>query len=276
MLQGKDVSWLNCTPASVAMAVEKATLGRLRPSACEVRDYTGDTVGGTTLPQCVAYATAHGINVDTRVGGNVAPRAWLATQVQAGRGVVIQGNTGPLRGTRFRSTGTGVNHAVYWNECRGGTVGHPAECLIYDPAADGRTAGWGKADQGPSWWPYDVVLAFCAALHPWGESDPRTLRSLGITGAYAAVFPDTEPHVHTKYGATRTSPFPDRVRIDVAYVWLHSTPAYGTANRAGKVYRNDLFISYQRVMKGSQLWLGDHNGNRWVRGDKVRNIGGSQ
>jgi hypothetical protein len=100
---------------------------------------------------------------------------------------------------------------------------------------------------------------------------------MGIQGIYVGVFPDTEPHVHLRYGAGRTAPFPDRVRVDRAELWSHSTPAYGVGNRIHpRLERNDLFVAYQRVTKSGILWIGSHDGTRWVPGSKVRNIGGSQ
>jgi len=279
VIDGHALGWSNCTPTATAMAVEKAWLSAIRPSGCEVRESITprDVSGGTTLTQCKPFADAHGAPMSVYVGSKVVSPFYLAVQLQAGRGVVLQGNTGPLIATRFRSTGSGVNHAVYVNEVRGGKVGEPSEALVYDPAADGHRAGWGTAAQGPQWWPWNVAVAFARALHPYGESDPRTLKGMGITGVYSGVMPDTEPHAHLKYGAAKTSPFPDRVRVNVASAWTHSTPDVRVASRISpKLQRDDLFVAYQRVTKAGLLWLGSHDGNRWIRGDRVRNIGGTQ
>lgn len=279
VIAGRQLGWLNCTPTATAMGIEKSKLGANRPSGCNVRAAISpaDLVGGTTLPQCAGAAAKFGVTVDVHVGANVASPKWLATQLQAGRGVVLQGNTGVLAGSGHRSTGTGVNHAVWVNEVRGGTLGYPNEALVYDPAADGRSASWGKAAQGPQWWPWNLVVAFGRALHPYGESDPRTLRNMDILGLYAGVFPDTEPHVHLHYGATRTTPFPDRVRVDQAALWAHTTPNYGTTNRVTpRLERDDLFVAYQHVKRAGELWLGNHDGGRWVPASKVRNVGGQQ
>lgn len=276
VIQGHALGWLNCTPCSVAMAIEKATLSAKRPTACDIRGGIEpiDVAGGTTLPQCARVAERMGVSVDVYVGANVVPPFWAAVQLQGGRGIVLQGNTSALLGSPFRSTGTGVNHAVYVNQARGGALGEPAEALVFDPAADGRVAGWGKAAQGPQWWPWARVKAFAAALRPWGDGDPRVL---GPGKWYCAVFPDTEPHAHFKYGAVRTSPFPDIVRVNVATLWSHSTPAYGVGNRIKpRLVKDARFDAYQRVSKSGTLWLGSHDGTRWVPASKVRNIGGSQ
>lgn len=274
VIAGASFGWLNCTPAAFAMGIEKSTLGAQRPTACDIRKETLDRDGGTTLRQCEPSAEKRGVRVDVYVGPAVVPPYWTAVQLQAGRGAVIQGNTRALNGTRFRSTGTSVNHAVWVNEVRGGSLGEPAEALVYDPAADGRRAGWGKAAQGPQWWPWATVKNFAADLKPWGDNDPRRL---GPGKFYAALFPDTEPHVHLRFGATRTTPFPDRARVDVAALWAHTVPAYGTSTRVSpRLERGDLFVAYQRVSRAGAVWLGDHDGTRWVPAGKVRNIGGTQ
>jgi len=277
VLQGHQLGWENCTPTSVAMAVERSTLSALRPSGCEVRDFTGDYIGGTTLPQCVKYAAAHNIHVDTYVGPNVVSPFYVGTQIRAGRSGVLQGNTEALLSTSHRSTGGRVNHAVYVAAVRGGSGGEPDAALVYDPAADGRVAGWGKAAQGPQWWPWLTVKKFAASLRPSSTDGGLTGTVLGPGKCYVALFPDTEPHAHFRYGGSRTTPFPDRTRVDVTALWSHRTPAYGTTNRISpRLERDGLFVAYQRVVKSGVLWLGSHDGTRWVPASKMRNVGGSQ
>lgn len=279
VIKGISLGWLNCTPTATAMGIERSTLGSNRPSGCNVRAAISpqDLSGGTTMPQNAEAARDFGVKVDVFVGANVVPPIWLARQCRAGRGFVLQGYTGPLVATKCRSTGSGVNHAVWVNEVRGGSLDDPSEALVYDPAADGRQAGWGKAAQGPQWWPWNTLIAFARALHPFGENDPRTLRSMGINGVYCGVFPDTEPHVHIRYGANRTSPFPDRTRVDQAELWSHTSPAFGEDNRISpRLQRDDLFVAYQRVVKSGELWLGNHDGNAWVPASKMRNVGGAK
>lgn len=278
IINGRYFGWLNCTPTSVAMGIDKSTLGKKRPSGCSVREATGDTAGGTTLPQCAAVAIAQGVKVSVYTGSNVAAPKFIATQLQAGRGVALQGNTSALLGTTFRSTGTGVNHAVWVNETRGGVLGLPKEALVYDPAADGRVAGWGTADQGPSWWPWSRVLAFAASLRPWGDNDSRLL---GAGKMYAGVFPDTEPHAHYKYGGYRpTSPIhqPDRTRILGDNTNVHSTPS-SSSTTIRKLNTGDLWEGWQYAkgseFRGSTLWLGNHDGTAWVHSKRLSYVGGT-
>ena len=133
-------------------------------------------------------------------------------------------------------------------------------------------ASWGTASKGPQWIPWTRAKAFFAALRPNGDGGPV----LGPGKVYCAILPDTKPHVHLEYGASKTSPFPDRTRVDNASVWLRSSPAMGSANHVRQLDRNTLFVAYQKVMRGGFLWLGNHDGTRWVRASSMRNIGGSQ
>jgi hypothetical protein len=274
------MGWLNCTPTSFAMAMEKATLGRVRVTGCDVRRQTGDLSGGTTLWQCRTAAEHWGVKCDVRAGGNVIAPTGLAVRVSNGQGAVVQGNTSALLATKFRSTGTGVNHAVYLNEVRGGSSTSPREGLVYDPAADGRVAGWGTAAKGPQWWPWATVLNFCAALKPGGDG---TSARLGPGKVYAAIFADTEPHVHLYSGAVRTSPFPDKQIVN------HRAPTGESAMRLGPstaykvammVPNGTPFTAYQYkpnggTDNGTTGWFGNHDGNRWIHESDLIGRGGT-
>jgi hypothetical protein len=237
----------------------------------QIHAETGDTIGGTTLNQCVPSLTRRGIKIELHVGSNVTTPWYVAYQLQLGRCVIAQGNTRAFLPNSSRDTGTAVNHAVMFADARGGTTGEPAEVLMYDPAADGRKAGWGTAAKGPQWIPWSRAKAFFAALRPNGDNEPV----LGSGKVYCAILPDTKPHVHLKYGGTRASPFPDRTRVDNATVWLRTSPAMGVENHVRRLTRNTLFVAYQRVNRGGYLWLGNHDGSRWVRASSMRNIGGT-
>ena len=198
VIDGRELSWTNCTPASFAMAINRSTRGRIRLTACSVRDKTGDVSGGTTLDQN-AYVSQqlYGLPTDVHNGNNVATPHWLAIQNQAGRGEVWQGNAGALVGTKYRSTRGRVNHAIFVNEMVGGTLGAPQWVLVYDPAADGRRAAWGTAAKSPQWWPWSLLLKFAAELQPASSSGGTTTShsddwKLGPGRVYTAVFPDTE------------------------------------------------------------------------------------
>jgi hypothetical protein len=258
----------------MAMLIDASTLGRKQPSGCAVRRGTNDTVGGLTLPQVANVASRdYGVPIEVRVGSNIATPSTLAARLAAGRKAVIQGNTGVLVGRRQQSTGGPVNHLLEvndsadWRTVNG--LHRPNDVLVYDPAADGRRAGWGVADQGPTWWPWELVLQFAAALNPWGDS-----RRLGAGRLYAGFGPDVEPYVILRHGGVRTVPFPDRTR---AYL---PTQPDGRVNvydrpdqRDGQVVRTmahgDLFLAWQvtdsgALFRDSRLWYGNRNGTEWV------------
>ncbi len=162
---GKQLGWLSCTAYSMAMGIDAWTNGTLTPTGCEVRAFTKDFTKGLTLAQVATVATdQYGVRVTVRTGRHaIAPdKAW--EQASLGRGFVLQGNADVLVNSPFRSTKGAVNHAVWVNRVRGGTAGRPKEARVFDPAADGRHAPWGTAVKGPSWWPWETVLAFGASL----------------------------------------------------------------------------------------------------------------
>lgn len=289
VIRGKALGWLNCTCASGAHGVSRNTLGTKNPSACDIRHDTGDISGGTTVPQVArAMETEYNLKVEVHTGSKVCTPAYLAQQLAAGRGAIVQGNCIALVKTPFRSTKGAVNHAVWFNEVRGGTPGDPDEVLVYDSAADGHRAGWGRAATGPAWWPWDLALKFIAALRPWGDSDPRTL---GHGRVYCGIFPDTEPHAHLYHGAKRTNPFPDKCttwnRDPKRSIRVRIGPGSGTTlaprakDKAGhyvNIKVGETFNAYQVVtngalLAGSRVWYGDHNGKWWVHSSGLRGIG---
>ena len=284
VIGGKCLGWLSCGAYSTAMAIDKATLGAKRPTGCQVRAFTGDTTGGLSGQQYAKVSTVnYGVATEVHSGSNVATPAYLAAQLRAGRGSVVQGSTKPLLGTQFQSTGGTVNHGIYANEGRGwNTDGTPDEVLVYDPAADGRRAAWGTADVSPAWWPWSLLLRFAAYLRPWGDSDPRII---GTGRIYCVLFPDTEPHVHLRYGGKRSVPFPDRTTAWNANPRLKMN----VRSRPDRLVASDVvdtltygeaFVAYQVtttgiLLAGSRKWFGDHNGTRWVHSSGLHNIGGA-
>ncbi len=273
VIAGHLLGWDSCTCYSGAMAVDATTLGRLHPSGCTVRARTGDLSGGTTLRQMAdAVQSLTGIFVTVYTGSNVISPERLAAYVRAGRKVVIQGNADAMIGTSFQSTAGPVNHAIELNSVYGGTtVGHPTSAEVFDPAADGRKRSY-HVDQGPSLWPWSLVLKFCANLRPNGPGTPR----LGSGKIYAGVFPDSEPHVKLRSGARKSSPFPDRTRANKAKVGIYSSP--GGAFKYS-VPKDTLLVGYQYVEGpsawGSTRWMGNDDGNEWVPVGALRLVGGS-
>jgi hypothetical protein len=265
VLDGQLLGWKACTCLSTAMGIDKSTINRTVISGCQVRSETGDVIGGTTLEQMYAVAANHGVPTEIHVGANVASLYYLAYQNALGRGFVLQGNTQP--------DGRGnVNHAVWVNDCYGGPPGNPVGFHVYDPWSNGM-AGWS----------YAKLKAFMLALHPWGESDPRTLKSMGVNGGYALVFPDTEPHFHSHYGGKRASPFPDPLVIHSPVpgkrVRVRTRPdRINDADIVGSLPTGTHWTGYQ-VTSGAVPpgatgpnkadWWGNHDGNRWIHSSGV-------
>jgi hypothetical protein len=273
---------------ATAMAIDKSSIGKKRPSGCTIRKQTGDRSGGTTIQQNANVAKVfHGITVEQRVPGElgVASPAYIAGQLRRGRAVILAGCLGALVGTPFRSARGHVNHGVTLSEGRGWHVGssgytEPTDVLVYDPAADGLAHSWGRATQGPDWWPWSLVKKFAAWLHPSGLTSGAVL---GSGKMYAGIFPDTEPHAHLRYAGSRyTSPQPLRLVIRPPVsgrkVNVRKGPstsyAVVTALAAGQS-----FVAYQRNPSGqaltaggttSRLWYGNHDGTRWVHSSGVR------
>jgi hypothetical protein len=271
------LGWDSCTAYSAAMAQDSTTGGRQQPSGCAVRRATNDVSGGTTVPQVSdALFNLYGTNILRYTGSSVITPQRLAAYIRAGRKAIAQGNADALIGTTFRSTGGSVNHCVYINEVRGGTVSEPHEALVYDPAADGRHAGWGTADQGPSWWPWSLVKKFCANLQP---GNPINMARLGPGKVYCGIFPDSEPHLFLVSGGRKASPFPDRTRAAEPVVWVHTNRKKGTASRKYSVKSGTLLVLWQYaigdVHEGSNLWGGNDDGTEWVHLKNLSHVGGN-
>lgn len=280
-IDGKCLGSVSCSAYGAAMDIDQATLGKVVPSGCTVRRKTGDVVGGLTANQVATVMRTYGVEVETRVGGNVAPIQTIIAHLRAGGGVGAQGNTRALLSRpSLRSTGTAVNHYVHFAALSGGTYWKPDKVLVYDPAANGRKAGWGTAASGPQWWPWEVALAFMADLMPWGEEDPSR-RRLGAGRAYCNLV--EVPEVNLRFGAVRTKPFPDRQRVAVGAgkrMNVRSRP-----DRLGGEYVIDhkadgaLMEAWQVTTtgasyKGSRKWYGNRTGSRWWHAARVDHEGG--
>lgn len=273
VINGHALGWDSCTAYSTAMGVDGHSGGHYRPSGCTIRRHVGDTTGGLTLPQVAkAVRELYAIDIHCYTGSQVIEPERLAAFIRAGRRSVVQGNAVAMVGSPFQSTSGAVNHAVFVNEVRGGSIDRPAEALVYDPAADGRKRGY-HVDQGPSWWPWTQVLEFCAKLQPSG-SGPQ----LGPGKVYAGVFPDSEPHVKLVPGGRRSAPFPDRARANEKAVWIHTNRKKGTKSRKYGVANGTLLVFYQYAPgdshDGSNLWGGNDDGTEWVHLANCRHVGG--
>lgn len=292
VIKGVPLGWVNCTCAAGAHGVSRTSLDKYSPSACDVREGTRDWVAGTTISQVAQSVKRQWhIDIDVRTGPDYATPAWVANQLAKGRGVLLQGNTSVLVGTKFQTTGGPVNHAVWVNEVRGGSDGDPEEALVYDSAADGRRASWGKAAEGPQWWPWSLVLRFAAALRPAGDWSPR---KLGGGKMYVGVFPDTEPHAHLHFGAARTTPFPDLCKAfhpkgKRRHVFVRVSPGTGTTPGPRAEAKDGSFVTFKvgetftayqvahgAKIRGSDVWYGDHDGKWWIHESRLTHEGGDK
>jgi len=275
------LGWLSCTAYSMAMGIDAATLGKKKPTGCEVRVHTNDFVKGLTLSQVATVAAeTYGVQVVVRTGKHtIAPdKAW--EQASLGRGFVLQGNCDALIGTPFRSTKGAVNHAVWVNRVRGGGPGHPKQARVFDPAADGRHAPWGTACKGPSWWPWETVLAFAANLR--NDSNQK----LGPGKLYAGFVPRPAPvsGLVLLPGATKTTPFPDRQRANPPAgrrVNVRSDPrSLDPGKIVDRLSDGMLFVAYQRFDGGakppgaSSVWYGNEDATEWIHESGLRQIAG--
>jgi hypothetical protein len=286
ILHGQLLGYAICGGLTTAEGIDRDTYGHTRISGCQVRDQTvdgqgkPDVSGGTTIEQDAAVAAQYGVHVEIHTGANVASPTYLAARLQAFRGASVGGNLGALIGTPHQSNGVPVNHRVWVNEARGGELGKPAEVLVYDSMANGRKASWGTAPTGPQWWSWSTFLAYCFALRPWGDDDHRTLKSLGINGIYAGIYPRTDPLVTLWTGAHRTTPFPDRQVVNakpgvLVNVRLGPSRAYRVQahRKAG-----DIWTAYQYKPRSATVahgYYGNADGNRWIDENDLIGRGGA-
>lgn len=278
ILHGRELGWSICTSLSFAVGIDRATLGRIRISGCQVRDETGDYIGGTTIEQNAAVALSHGVKVDIHTGPGVASPYQVALALQAGRGVAAAGNLSAVIGTAHQSNGVRVNHNVWLNEVRGGTIGKPDAVFVYDHAANGRHAPWGTSAQGPEWWPWSLALAFFAALRPASTDGGTTGSLLGAGKVYAGIFPDTEPHFWSKFGGVATSPYPDvttgKAGSTDAQRRLRGGPGFEYKPAGPKLLPvGGQFTAYQTVANAQGHWYGNVDGSLWINGSGLSGLG---
>lgn len=292
VIGGRKLGWSSCTAYAMAMGIDSATAGAHRPTGCKIRDLTDDTDDhGTNLRQVADVAEAHySVRVSLRTGPNATTPTFAAKAANAGRGFVLQGNTGALP-PDLHSGGSGsANHAVWVNEVRGGTVDKPEKALVFDPAGDGLHKRW-------QWWPWDVIGAFAAAL----VLDEHTGRTLGAGRMYAgftqrrpteaaappapAPAPTAANGTILRFGATPTNPSPDSVRADPPKgrrVNVRSRPDPSSSGTIVDMLPGGApFLAFQRTTTGgrpdgsnSRVWYGNRDGTEWIHESGLSHIGG--
>lgn len=126
----------NCVPTSTAMAMDRATAGKVNVTGGQVRarlkdpDGTPDTSGGTNLPQNIAAAKTWGVALTDRTGGTFDD---LLVDLDSGRGAVLLGDYDQLR--LCSSTYLG-DHGIYVQSAG------PTTAVIGDPLCLGfKTVG---------------------------------------------------------------------------------------------------------------------------------------
>jgi hypothetical protein len=284
VIHGHDVSWTSCTCYAMAMAIDGVRTGTSGvPTGCTVRLLTDDVIGGTTIPQVCAAAHHMGYQFEQYVGGNAAKTDRIIGELYHGRRLVCQGNTSATLHTPFRSTTGPINHAVEADEGRGwhrNAAGLliPTEVLVFDPAADHRRP---EIADSPDWWPYSLLVAFGAALRPWGDDDPRTL---GGGHMYVAVSPP--PEIRLAYGGRRTILQPDQLTIKTAAGRSANIRKRPDRLRAidvvDRMPNGAKFMAYQITHgaaphgSNSVVWYGDWTGTRWVHSSNVTGQGGDR
>ncbi len=166
----------NCTCASMAMWLYRASQGKIVTTSCHVRDLTNDCVDGTNLDEMVAIAQHYGISGYTIYKPTTVDhlRALLAT----GRyGAIIQIDYSPLQNTPhdcFRGGFSG-GHAGYLS------LGYATAARWGDPGADGRYAGCPNGFANLAW----STIERAAGLL---EIDPRTHATMNDRFGYGHIF----------------------------------------------------------------------------------------
>ncbi len=246
------LDWKNCTMASGAMALDFHTQGKVQKWGGELRTLSGDTVGGTGIPELAKAWSKLGYTLIDRRGHTWAD---VMTDLRAGRGVVLQGDYDVLTGTNTCQGTFDGDHAIYLNPQLYGS-GSVMEIAVGDPLCGAfKTISVG------------VLKAYAEKLGraQYGYSNPQKI-FFGSTRAW----PD--PAVNLWTGAVRTVPFPDRTRADCAAGRRVNVRTGPSLDYKIIAYYPDgtLFVAYQK--RGH--WYGNKYGNRWIHDSGLRHIGG--
>lgn len=278
---GNNFLGSNCGPSTDAMSADRATLGKIRRSGADMRELMGDHVGGTTLEQSRAALGKLGISLEVRTPGSFDS---FENALYIGRGANLAGYYAPVQGTKYQGSETFTgNHRVWVNEGRGWSRDasgnwHAEEYLVFDPLADGRRSA---IDDGPTWWPRDLVYAFAWRLDVSDPAEPYV--PLGQGKAYFGLVRVTEPHVIRRYGGVASTPFPDRTRAK-------AKAAGGKVNVRGgpgsayplirKLDDGEAWLAFQKTrganaVDGVRTWHGNQDGTGWIVGSRLVGEGGA-
>lgn len=126
---------LNCTAASTAMLLYRASRGRVKRTSCQIRSQTGDTSGGLNLDQMKQLLSAR-YGIETRLYRPISQKSLLLIN-RSGYPVVEQVGYRPIAATDhdcFRHSFTG-GHAIFVSYATSSWA------KVGDPGADGRYRG---------------------------------------------------------------------------------------------------------------------------------------
>jgi hypothetical protein len=211
---------LNCSAASEAMWLYRASQGRISTTSCAVRRLTNDTVGGLNLRQVAAVSDHYGLTGALWLPGQFDK---LRELVLTGRyGAIVQVGYSQIAGSQFDcfSGGFRGGHALYVSR---GTV---STAHYADPGADGRRAGIPSGYQDMPW---DRLERAASAL-PLGNG-----QTLGSEYGSGRVFAYLTPQ----------DPAPSLLSV----VIFASTPLYTAPNgaRAGSVSKASYLCTRKKV-----------------------------
>lgn len=201
----------NCTCATHAMWLFRASGGKISTSSCAVRKMTNDRSGGTNLGQMEQISLQYGID-DGRV---YRPASWTTLQslLLSGRyGAHIQLHYSVIAPTRYDCFDNGFfgNHDVY---CSGpGT--QSGTLRIGDPGADGRRAGIPSGYQ-------DIPIALIRYAAARLNVATTGYKPLGTGLVYTYVTPPDPSTASPHYRATVTTA--TKLWNDSTHKWVYSS-----------------------------------------------------
>lgn len=121
LVAGDKYGGANCTAASAAMAIDRATMGGVQVTSGTVRLASNEPVPdpaspGLNLPQVISVAFRWHVDLVNRTG---APWSAVMAALKEGRGVILQGDYDQVPvAVRCQASFTG-DHAVYVNHISG-------------------------------------------------------------------------------------------------------------------------------------------------------------
>lgn len=256
---GSTFQWFNCTMASAAMALDRATEGAKKSTGAKMRSCQDNQSGGTTLEDAkTALERCYGQTLDNHYGLSWAT---FIAALKFGHGAIIQGWYSYF-GSYASQINRSFNHAVFCNEVSadGSTL------LIYDPLAI-----------AAKWIPVSVVQQFCGHLALGEGGTP------GVGNVYAGftiatpdhsvpVPPPPTPVVKLLYGGVALSPIHHYQTI---LCNQRRSPYIRPDNIVRMVPAGTPFTAYQKTTKGtnvsgSSTWYGNMTGTIWYHSSVLK------